>query len=86
MKSKNNWCAYEVCVTAFENVLSHIKAILDNNNVVERLTIVVATKTRLKELKKRIQSDFVFNLYADKIEFDVIQDYVIKELQDYESD
>lgn len=87
VQSKNKWTVYEVCVTAFDNVLSHIKACFENgSDVVERLTIVVATKTKLKELKKRIQSDFLFTLYTDKVDFDVIQNYVIKELEKNESD
>ena len=47
--------------------------------------VLVATKTKLKELKKAVQSTSLFVKNAEKIKFDVIDTYMIKELQD-ESD
>jgi len=84
--ARNKWEVFEVCVTAFDNVISHIKACFEDGSDVERLTIVVATKTKMKELKKHIQSDFMFTLHTDKVDFDVIQNFVIKELENYESE
>jgi len=87
VEAGSKWEVFEVCVTAFDNVLSHIKACFESgSDVVERLTIVVGTKTKLKELKKQIQSDFMFTLHADKVDFEIIQNFIIKELQNYESD
>lgn len=86
VEAGNKWEVFEVCVTSFNNVISHIKACFEDGSDVERLTIVVGTKTKLKELKKQIQSDFMFTLHKDKIEFEIIQNFIIKELQNYESD
>jgi len=79
------WHVYEVCITAFDNIVSHIKACFEDSNSVNHLTIVVTTKTKLNELKKSLQSDPVFALYADRISFDIVGNYIIKELNN-ESD
>jgi hypothetical protein len=81
VKSGNKWKCFEICVTAFENVLSHIQACFEDSDDVESLTFIVATKTKLKELKELIQSDPIFISYADKIAFDVIENYTTGELK-----
>ena len=43
-------------------------------------------RQEVPHLRKQIQSDFMFTLHADKVDFDVIQNFVIKELENYESD
>jgi hypothetical protein len=82
---ENHLNAFEICITSFDNVVSHIKACFEEGQVVDSLTIVVATKTKLKELKKLLQSNLIFNMYVNKIKFDVIEKYVIRELK-HESD
>ena len=62
-----------------------MKACFESSNAVAHLTIVVATKAQMNKLKKDLRSDFVFTMYADKISFDVIQSYMMKELEN-ESD
>lgn len=79
---ENRYKCFEICITAFDNVSSHISACFENSEVVESLTIVVATKTKLKELKKLMQTDPIFTLYSARVEFDVIENYIIKELKD----
>jgi len=82
VKSENKWKFFEICVTAFENVVSHIQACFENSDAaVESLTFIVATKTKLKELKELIQSDSIYAAYADKIAFDVIENYTTRELK-----
>ena len=81
VKLENGWNVFEICITAFDNVTSHIKACFEDSNSVEHLTIVLATKTKLKELKKQLRSEPIFNLYADRITLDIIVDYMIKELK-----
>jgi hypothetical protein len=82
VESEGGWQCFEICITAFDNVLSHIRSCFENTDAVESLTFVVATKTKLKELKKLVQSYPIFTSYPDKIKFDVIEKYVIKELRD----
>jgi hypothetical protein len=77
---ENGWEVFEVCVTCFDNLVSHMKACFEGSNAVAHLTIVVATRAQMNELKKSLRSDFVFTMYADRISFDVIQSYMMKEL------
>jgi len=78
---QNKWQVFEICVTAFDNVISHIKACFEESDVVESLTFIVGTQKKLKELKKLVQQNLIFVSYADKIKFDVIEHYMIKELR-----
>jgi hypothetical protein len=82
---ENGWGVFEICVTAFDNLVSHMKACFEGSKAVAHLTIVVATGAQMKELKKSLRSDFVFTMYADRISFDVIENYMTKELEN-ESD
>ena len=78
---------FEVCITAFDNVLSHIQACLENTDIaVESLIFVVGTKTRLQKLKKLIQSNLIFSSYSDsflriRVICRIIENYMIKELR-----
>lgn len=78
---QNKWDVFEICVTAFDNVISHIKACFEQSDSVESLTFIVGTQKKLKELKKLVQQSMTFVSYADKIKFDVIENYMIKELK-----
>jgi len=78
---ENGWSIFEICVTAFSNILSHIKSLDETTDVIESLTIVVTTKTQLKEVKRFLQSNMVFLQYAGKIKLDVIENYIVKELK-----
>jgi len=81
VQSKNHWQCFEICVTAFDNVVSHIKACFEKSKVVESLTFIVGTQKKLKELKKLVQQNLIFVSYADRIKFVVIEHYMIKELK-----
>jgi hypothetical protein len=81
VQSENKWDAFEICITSFDNVISHIEACFGKARVIESLTIIVATKTRLKEFRQFLKSNLIFVSYADRIHFDVIENYVIKELK-----
>lgn len=79
---EKGWSIFEICITAFDNLLSHIEACFEKSTVVvESLTIVTATKTKLKEVKKVIQSNPMMIPYGARIKFDVIENYIIKELK-----
>lgn len=79
---ENRWNIFEICVTAFDKLLSNIKVCFDEStDVIDSLTIVVTTQIKLREIKKLLQSNMVFLQYAGKIKFDVIENYVIKELK-----
>ena len=78
---ENHLSVFEICVTAFDNVLSHIKACFEESDVVECLTFIVGTQKKLKEIKKLVQENLIFSSYADRIKFDVIEHYMIKELK-----
>jgi len=76
VQSQNHWRCFEICVTAFDNVVSHIKACFEESDVVECLTFIVGTQKKLKELKKLIQQNLIFVSYADKVKFDIIENYM----------
>jgi hypothetical protein len=79
---EKGWSTFEICITTFDNLLSHIEACFEKSTVVvESLTVVTATKTKLKEVKKVIQSNPMIMTYAARIKFDVIGNYMIKELK-----
>ena len=78
VESEHGWQYFEICVTSFDNVLSHITSCLENQDTVESLTFVVSTKAKSRELKKSIQSNLMFTSYADKIKFDVIGNYMAR--------
>ena len=69
-------CAYEICITAFDNLASHAEACFEKSNAIKKLTIVVATKTNLKELKKQIKNNLMLARFEDKIQVDVIENYM----------
>ena len=69
------WVVYEVCVSTM-NLSSHIEACFEKSPVVNKLIIVVATKTKLKELKKLIKSDLMMARYKGRIELNVIENYM----------
>lgn len=67
--------AYEVSVTAKDNLVSHAEACFEKSDVIKKLTIVVSTKAKLKELKQ-IKSGLMLARYKDKIQLDVIENYM----------
>ena len=76
VESANGWRYFEICVTAFDNVLSHITVCFENQNLIESLTFVTGTKSKSRELRKLVESDPTFLLYADKIKFEAIESYM----------
>jgi hypothetical protein len=78
---ENHLVVFEVCVTSLDNALSHIKACFEDSNAVECLTFITGTQKKLKELKKFVQQNLIFSTYADRIKFDVIENYMLKELK-----
>jgi hypothetical protein len=81
IQSQNHWLCFEICVTAFDNAVSHIKACFEESDVVEYLTFIVGTQKKLKDFRKLVQQDLIFSSYVDRIKFDVIEHYMIKELK-----
>jgi hypothetical protein len=77
MENKLN--VFEICVTAFDNVLSHIEAALSSDEV-ECLTFITSTMGELKKVKKQLKSKLILMKYANKIKFDVIANYMPKEI------
>ena len=75
---QNKWNVFEICVTAFDNVISHIKACFEESDAVESLTFIVGTQKELKELKKLVQQNLIFVSYADKIKFEIIEKYMTR--------
>ena len=80
VESNNGWEVFEICVTATDNLLSHIEACFEKSDIVENLTIMVPTKTRAKELKKLIRSNLMFARYDDRIKVDIMENYMPKEI------
>ncbi|MHB9071268.1 MAG: ATP-binding protein [Sedimentisphaerales bacterium] len=80
VQTENKWLIFEICVTSFDNVISHINAVLSSDNV-ECLTIVASTETELNKLKKELKSQLVFIKYASQIKFEVITNYMSKEVK-----
>ena len=44
VESENGWRCFEICITAFNNVLSHIIACFEGQDIVESLTFITATQ------------------------------------------
>ena len=80
VQSEGGWKVIEICVTSFDNVLSHIKAcLIDSSETIENLTIVTATKTQLKEVKNIVESNALMLQHTNRIKYEVIENYVPKE-------
>ncbi|MFC1782618.1 hypothetical protein ACFL02_03415 [Planctomycetota bacterium] len=78
IESEKGWRCFEICITAFNNIPTHIEACFKNQDMVESLTFVTATKTKLQELRKLVQTDANFNSFADRIKFEVIENYMVR--------
>ena len=68
--------AYEIAITAFSNIRNHLEACFEKSDTIKKLTIVVATKNKLKELKKQIKNDLMLARYKDEIQLDIIENYM----------
>lgn len=68
--------AYEICITAFDNLTSHLEACFEKSNAISKLTVVVSTKRKLRELKKEIKSNLLLARFEHLIELDVIENYM----------
>jgi hypothetical protein len=79
--SANGWDVFEICVTAFENLVRHIEACFKESKVVQSMTVITGTQTKLNEIKKAIRSNPMMMPYGARIRFDVIESYVLKELR-----
>jgi len=73
---ESGWHVFEICVTASENVVSHVDACFESPDLVRRVTIIAATKAKLKELQAFVQAELMFTAHADRIAFDVIENYL----------
>jgi hypothetical protein len=68
--------AYEIAITAFNNLGSHLEACFETSTVIEKLTIVVTAKTKMNELKKIMKNNLMLARYKDKIQLDVVGNYM----------
>jgi hypothetical protein len=73
---EDGWHVFEICVTASDNVLSHIEACFASPGVVRRVTVITGTRKQLNELQKSIRAEWLFTTHADRVEFDVIENYL----------
>ncbi|MCG7853505.1 MAG: hypothetical protein MIO92_13380, partial [Methanosarcinaceae archaeon] len=79
--SEDGWTCFEVCVTALDNVTSHVEAcFVDASQPAESLTIVAGTKKQLTAIKKEVESNLIALQHGSKIQYQVIEDYVPKEV------
>jgi len=81
VQSENAWDVFEICVTAFDNLVRHIEACFKESKVVQSMTVITGTQTKLNEIKKAIRSNPMMMPYGARIRFDVIESYVLKELR-----
>jgi len=73
---------FEICITATDNISSHIDACFEKTTeTIESLTIVAATKTLLGQIERELRSSMMSLQYAGRIKFEVVENYIIKELK-----
>jgi len=72
---ENHHEAYEISVSATDNLVSHID-IFEKNKNIKKLTIVTGTKTELAKIKKLIKSNLLLARFEDRIKLDVIENYM----------
>ena len=79
----DNKCnVFEICITARDNLASHLEACFEKSTeTVESLTIIAATKNELKKIEETLRLNMFTMQYAGKIKFDVIENYIIRELK-----
>jgi len=81
VRSQEGWHIFEVCVTALDNVESHIKAaFVEATEPVVDMMIVAATKTQLKEIRNRVESQSLTLSRAVRIRYEVVEHYIPKEV------
>jgi len=76
VQAGSSWEVFEICITASDNVASHIEACLAPPGVVKRVVIVTGTNTELKGLQKPIQPQLPFLTHTGQEAFDVIENYL----------
>jgi hypothetical protein len=70
------WCAFEITVTASENLTSHLEACFDRSNVVTNLTIITGTAKEAQAVREQLAAAPTYVAHADKVAFDVIEHYL----------
>jgi len=82
VRSQDSWHCFEVCVTALENVESHLKAcFVQATEPIAGMTIVTATQTQLKEIRNRVESQALTLPHTARIRYEDINRYIPKEVQ-----
>lgn len=66
----------EVCVTASDNLLSHIQACFEACDVIAKMIVVTTTKTQAREIRSQILGAVGFKPYAAKITCETIDTYI----------
>ena len=78
----DKWHLFEVCITAKDNLSSHIEACFEKSTeAIESLTVVAATKIMLEQMERELRSSTMSLQYAGRIRFEVVENYIIKELK-----
>ena len=72
---ENHYEIFEICVSATNNLVTHID-IFEKNPDIKKLTIVAGTKTELAEIKKFMKNNLLLARFQDRIELDVIENYM----------
>lgn len=75
IESENHLEIFEICVSATKNMVSHVD-IFEKNPNIKKLTIIAGTKTELAEIKKLIKNNLLIARFQDRIELDVIENYM----------
>ena len=72
---KNHIEVFEVCVSAKENLVSHVN-VLEKNPDIEKLTVITGTKTEHADIKKMIKNNLLLKRFQNRIYLDVIENYM----------
>lgn len=70
---------YEIAITAFDNLASHIKACFVDSNAIDHLTIVVIQKGIRRKVLAQLKADAKTSPHLARITVDILADY-LKEL------
>lgn len=74
------WDVYEVCVTASDNLTSHISACFETSTVIRKLFVITTQEKIAKQLRQHILAEVGLKPYINYIVFESIKDYLPKEI------
>ena len=76
VESLKHWEVFEICVTATDNLITHVEACFEQSYDIKKLTIVAGTQKKLKEIKRQIKNNLILARFQDRIELEAIKKFM----------